>query len=321
MKIFYKMKRTILMLVLIPTAAICLCFKGEIFDNWKYLGQVPPRDKAELFAPEIIKHLAHSSPAFTPDGKEIYWSTVSENGEPRKIYFMRYENSHWSKPEIAPFSGKYHDDQPFISHDGQKMYFASKRPKLVNGPEELDIWISERAGRSWSQPKPIDKLIGFWTPSVTRTGTICFLDIIKDFQAKGYINQAGIFRSQWKNGAYSDPELLPEQINRKDSQNWCPFIAPDESYLIFSSDRDGGFGSGDLYICFRGKNGEWTEAVNMGETVNSEEQERFPGVSPDGKYLFFTRWYGEPNLHDLYWVDSGIIQKLRNQIPEKGNKR
>ena len=310
------MKRIILIFFLIPLALNFNCSQNRISESLKYFflsGQTPPGKTAQLFAPEIIRHLAHSSPTFTPDGKEIFWSTVSENNKPRTIYHIKYENNNWSAPKVAPFSGNYHDDHPFISYDGQKLYFASKRPKILNGPQENDIWISDRTDQGWGEPKPIDKLIGFWTPSVTRTGTIYFLDIIEEFEAKGFINRAGIFRSELINGEYSAPEFLSEKINKKDSQNWCPFIAPDESYLIFSSDREGGFGSGDLYICFRDENNEWKKPINMGESINTAKQERFPGVSPDGKYLFFTRWFAPPNHHDLYWIDADIINELKEQ--------
>ncbi|TFG79930.1 MAG: hypothetical protein E4H23_04300 [Chrysiogenales bacterium] len=284
-------------------------------ESWRYMGKTPPGKAAELFAPEIIKHLAHSSPTFTPDGKEIYWSTTSGENETRKIYYTKYENNKWSPSIVAPFSGNYHDDHPFISYDGKNLFFASKRPKEPSGSQENDIWIADKIEQGWSEPKPINNFIGLWTPTVTRTrqgiltgqGTLYFLDI-----ADGFKRNCGIFRSEFINGAYSTPELLPEQINQKDSLDWCPFIAADESYLIFSSDREGGYGSGDLYISFKEKNGNWRKAINMGAAINTDKQERFPGVSPDGKYLFFTRWHSEPNFHDLYWLDAGIINDLRN---------
>ena len=271
-----------------------------------YFGQTPPGLIPEVFAPEIINHLAHSSPTFTPDGKKIYWSTVSGNNETRKIYYVKFENDKWSKPMIANFSGNYHDDQPFISYDGEKLYFASKRPKTKNGNEEIDIWISDKTEQGWAEPKTINNLIGLWTPTVTRNGTIYFLEVIEGTRV--------ICRAEIINGEYSEIECLNEYINKKGSLNWCPFIAPDESYLIFSSDREGQFGSGDLYISFKNRNDEWQEAINMGNTVNTDKQERFPGVSPDGKYLFFTRWHSSPYYHDIYWVSSSIIEKLKKGI-------
>ena len=273
------------------------------------MGQTPPTNVAQLFAPDIIQHLAHSSPTFSPNGKEIYWSTTSDNKGTRKIYYVKYENNRWSEPIVVSFSGNYHDDHPFISNAGQKLYFASKRPKVVDGNQENDIWISTKTEQGWAEPTPIDNLIGFWTPSVTKQGTIYFLDL-----KSGYKGNCGLFRAESKNGDYSIPEFLPEHINQKDSQDWCPFISPDESYLIFSSDRKDGFGAGDLYICFRDESGKWKQPINMGESINSEKQERFPGVSPDGKYLFFTRWFGPPNFHDLYWIDANIIKAFKKKL-------
>jgi len=77
-----------------------------------------------------------------------------------------------------------------------------------------------------------------------------------------------------------------------------PFISPDESYLIFCYFRPGGQGTADLYISIREENGNWSEAQNIGNVINTEMLERFPSVSPDGKYLFFTRNRGE--VSDYY---------------------
>ena len=139
---------------------------------------------------------------------------------------------------------------------------------------------------------------------MTQNGTIFFLEIIEGTRV--------ICRAELKNGEYSEIECLNEKIYKKEALNWCPFIAPGESYLIFSSNRKGGFGSGDLYISFKNKSGEWQEAINMGALINTDKQERFPGVSPDGKYLFFTRWHSTPYYHDLYWIDARIIKNLRD---------
>ena len=288
--------------------AFFIILTGDLFgqnDSWKYLNQAPPGRKAELFAPAVINHIAHSSPSFTPDGKEIYWSTVGENNKTRKIYFVKYGNNKWSEPAIVSFSGDYHDDQPFVSYNGQKLYFASKRPKK-DGNTDNDIWISDKTESGWGEPKTIDNLIGFWTPAVTHTGTIYFIELIEQMPV--------ICKAEFNGGKYQDAEILNENINQKGARNWCPFIAPDESYLIFTSDREGGYGSGDLYISFKNDKGQWQKAINLGSSVNTDKQERFPGVSPDGKYLFFTRWLSQPYYHDLYWIDAGIINELKNIV-------
>jgi hypothetical protein len=302
------------------TVFVLVPAKAAENQEWKYLGQTPPGDTARLFAPEIMQHKVHSSPTFTPDGKEIYWSTVcepDETGGTRRIMVVRYENNRWTAPQAAHFSGQYHDDQPFISYDGRKVFFASKRPKTPGGEENLDLWYCTKTDNGWSEPTLINNSIGMWTPSVTRSGKLYYIDIIGDAAAKEYKeNATGIFRSEFINGKYSTPELLPDNINTKDYLDWCPCIAPDESYLIFSSHREGGYGSGDLYISYRDANGNWDDPINLGNKVNTHRQERFPGVSPDGKYLFFTRHYDTPCYHDLYWIEAKAVLPHLMGIPK-----
>jgi Tol biopolymer transport system component len=118
-----------------------------------------------------------------------------------------------------------------------------------------------------------------------------------------------IYRSVPRNGVYQEPENLGGAINSVHA-DFAPFISPDESFLIFTSvDRPGGFGGSDLYVSFRTEEGQWTEAINMGETVNSAGGELLTSLSPDGRFLFFS------GLRDgrkgVFWMHAGIIEELR----------
>lgn len=68
-------------------------------------------------------------------------------------------------------------------------------------------------------------------------------------------------------------------------------MAPDQSYIIFSSSgrRDGTGPVGDLYIGLRRADWTWEPARNLGPLVNTDRTEFCPVVSPDGRYLYFTR--------------------------------
>ena len=68
-----------------------------------------------------------------------------------------------------------------------------------------------------------------------------------------------------------------------------PYIAPDESYLIWDSVRENGYGSADLYISFRHIDGSWGPAINMGKDINSELEDAYGSITPDGKYFFFSQ--------------------------------
>ena len=188
----------------------------------------------------------------------------------------------------------------------QRIYFADK---------ENGLSFVEKQGNSWSEPKSLGLVARFpelkeaFFPSIAHNGTIYFMGYVE-----GQWNNIGIYRSELINGEYTKPELLPPSINAPGGmRNWAPFIAPDESYLIFCSTRGlPEYDQGDLYTCFRQPDGSWTEPVTLDAPINTNQMERFSNVSSDGKYLFFTRdtpGYDE----DVYWVSAKIIERLREK--------
>jgi len=222
---------------------------------------------------------------------------------------MRRNGDTWSTPSISQYNSG-----PVFSPDGKRLYFLPFGE--TNGEKKGPHYVEKRDG-SWSKPVCMDLLTRFpeikhaYNYSVTLDGTFYFLGHAEDL---GSMNDFGIYKINLNNGEYTKPELLPAEINvGKGLLTWTPYIAPDESYLLFSSNRlnpDKDFG--DIYICFRKSDGSWAEAINLGERINSEKQERFPTISPDGKYLFFTRWVA-PGNEDVLWVSAEIIQKLQKQ--------
>jgi hypothetical protein len=83
------------------------------------------------------------------------------------------------------------------------------------------------------------------------------------------------------------------------------YVDPNETYLIYCSNRPGTIGRGDLFISYKNADGSWTPSKNMGKEVNEDRTEYCPFVTPDGKYLLFTA------KGDIRWIDAGIIEKLR----------
>jgi len=283
-----------------------------------YLGQTPPGDTPIVFARGIVSDSLqqHSAPTFSPDGNEVFWQTNQLGNDKKWInYFktMRRIKDKWMAPEITPNS-----NTPFFSPSGKRLYFGSRK-------EGDDIYFVEKHVNKWSEPQYVNLISRFpeekfaYYPCIASKGTLYFSGF-----AVGHRNNNGIYRAELINGEYAKPELLPSSINTPGDSilNWTPYIAPDESYLIYSSRRmipkDE---KGDLYICFRQPDGSWTDPVSLGELINSKLNERFPTVSPDGKYLFFTRF--DPDYdEDVYWVSAGIIDKLKvKAIQEKQLKK
>jgi ankyrin repeat protein len=272
----------------------------------EYLGQKKPGLTPELFAPGVVStEKKELNSVFTPDGKEFYF-TIQGQGK-CKIMVMKQENNRWIKPGVTSFSGEgeYCDIDLFISPDGKKLYYCSNRP--LEGKEEskkdFDIWVVERIKDGWSAPQNLGNLINSteddFYPSVTRDGTIYFNSLRPD--SKG---SRDIYRSKPVNGKYEKVENVGDVINSEFFEGDV-LISPDEDYMIYTVDRPGGFGRGDLYLSFRDKNDNWTTPENMGNKINTEHHEYCPILSPDGKFLFFSR------NNDIFWMDAGIIQKFK----------
>jgi Tol biopolymer transport system component len=108
---------------------------------------------------------------------------------------------------------------------------------------------------------------------------------------------------------FAEPVDLGDLVNRGGASHG--FVAPDESYLLFNSPRAGSFTKNDIWISFRGKDGAWMAPVNLGKRINCDAMAVLcPTVSPDGKYLFFTRLQ-EGGTGYVYWVSTRVIEEAR----------
>jgi Tol biopolymer transport system component len=268
----------------------------------EYFGEQLPGNEAIVFAKNIISTTLyeHSAPAFSPDGNVVLW-TVLEMNKPARLLEMTMQNNIWSAPHAPLFADTVYDDfYPFFSSDGQKLFFSSRR-MLPSGSEvnDMRLWVVEREGNKWKTPVPIDSSVskGFeYAHSVSKNGNLYF-------SARNIIDGKAVWKiycSRFDNGNYLQPQPLDSNINNGSYVDG-PLVSADEEFLIFESDRLGGEGSIDLYICFKKKNGEWSNPLNMGPKVNSAAAERFAGLSPDGKFLFFGS-NRAGNLPDIYWM-------------------
>ena len=263
----------------------------------------------------------HSSLAFSPDGTEIFWSIWElphdlEN-KPQVIKFSTFKDGRWTKAEKAPFTGKFRDGGPCFSPDGNRIYFYSRRPLNPDETEmnDNDIWFVERTANGWSQAQNAGSAINTEytdaAPCIAANGNLYFTSNRNQYPDETGNND--LFMAEFKDGNYLQAQALSNRINTDYARESFSFIAPDESYLIFSRDSrkfvDGKMVSGDrrLMISFKSKEGEWMEAIDMGEQFYKS---RFPSVSPDEKQLFFTK-YSENSSEDFYRVDAKIIEELR----------
>jgi Tol biopolymer transport system component len=254
----------------------------------------------------------HGVVTFSPSGQEVVWSVVDPARRASALLRMVVRDGRWGPPESPAFSSTSSDDVPFFSPDGSRLFFLSDRPSQEGtGRSKENIWYVERAGEGWSEASlldtPANEMDLHWQFSLSRDGTLFFAS--SDGRGMG-LND--IWRSALVDGVYQEPENLGPAINSP-HPDFAPFIAPDESFLIFTSvDRPEGSGGSDLYVSFRDLGGSWTEAVNLGEPVNSPGGELLASRSPDGRYLFFTGM--RDGRKGTFWVEARVVEDLRSRI-------
>jgi len=252
-----------------------------------YLGQKPPGSIPELFAPSIIKtNYREAEAAFTPDLKEFYFRRRGGEYKNNTLVVVQYKDNQWTESVVPPRAG-----EPFISPDGKILYLGNK--------------YRERSNSGWSDVKSLGasfKDIPIMRLTVSSKGTYFFDEA----------SEIGNIRySRLIDGKREKPRTLNKDIDMG-RMKAHPFIAPDESYLIWDDEAEGGYGDNDLYISFRQKDGSWSAAINLGDQINTEFAEAYGSVSPDGKYFFFHRSFGG-DTGDIYWVDAQFIETLRPQ--------
>ncbi len=280
-----------------------------------------PTETPTVFAPGVISTEGHveGSIVFNPEMTELFFQR-RKSGESHNIYTMKLINGEWTKPALTSFSQNkaYLDLHPRLSPDGHRLYFGSTRPLPDSTKSSgLHQWYVERNDNEWGEPQLL--LPAFlkdeWTMCVTPSekGNLYFT-----YRASGEkMKDEGIYYAVTQGDHYGAIQSMGPNING--DGNWIahPFVASDESYVLYDAERTTIPENGDLYITFK-QDDAWSESYSLGPDINTEISEGAATVSPDGKYLFFSRgsektradgstyWTG-----NIYWVD---FEKLKRRL-------
>lgn len=273
-----------------------------------YIDNNIPGTEPLIFAPGVIT-------------TQVYEGCSGFNKEMDKFYFQRWignfpnlflterKQSKWLEPRLIKNSFKAPVYDFTISPDGMKLVFASPEQigRLGTDQKGHNIFLLEKKDNEWIHTSTfsdskINTIYHDSYPCLAENGNLYFFS-----NRPGGYGKTDIYFSENKDGNYTTPINMGERFNTNFDE-WDPFIAPDENYLIFCSKKPGGNGEDDLYISFKNKNA-WSLPINMGNKINTKFSENRPYVTPDGKYMFFTRnIFGN---RDIYWISGQIIEELK----------
>ena len=297
--------------------------------NLTLLSSQIPTDTPLVFAPGIISidNYHSASITFNTDMTELVFNHRKPEERPN-IYSMKLTDGKWSKPQPAPFSTNKEnlDFHPRFTPKGDRLYFGSTRPindtlKASNTRIRLHQWYVEKnENGDWSEPilmgQPfVDIYIMGAVPS--ENGNLYFTS-----GTRVGADDEGIYYAINQNGQYASIEKMDDVINSNGRFIAHPFIAPDESYLIYDSEKATEPNNNDLFISFN-QNGTWSKSYSLGPKINTKLAEGAATVSPDGKFLFFSRSEEKERedgstywVSKIYWAD---FIKLKKEILENIN--
>lgn len=244
----------------------------------------------ELVAAGVIStDRGEAFPTLTPDGTLLYFATHEPGWTGFHIVESRLVDGRWTRPSPVSFDTPYNDRSPFMSPDGQTLFFSSDRPlpdARSTRAGDFNLWYVERtADGRWSEPQSVSGVnsrANDFHPAVTAGGTLYFSS-----NRPGGHGQYDLYRAERAADGYANPVNLGPGINTAGEETDV-YVSPDESYLIVvATDRAGGFGGDDLWLSTRHED-SWSPLVNLGEPVNSSSYEYGPFVSADRRALYFT---------------------------------
>jgi Tol biopolymer transport system component len=217
-----------------------------------------------------------SSPSFLSGGDALLYA---RNGA---IVESTKRNDSWSQPVTVPFSGRRNDMDPVFSPDGSYAIFSSTRPPAA--PKgTANLWKVTRTKNGWSAPRMLPASVNdgafLVAPSIANDGTLYYLRIGSDHSHR-------LYRSRLDGDTYLQSE--PLSFSGQDARDYDPGIAPDQSFVIFSSaNRLSGDSKRHLFVAFA-RSGAWGPVVPLRYQGDTGSDDGGALIGRDGETLYFT---------------------------------
>ncbi|WP_448100002.1 TolB family protein [Luteibacter jiangsuensis] len=244
----------------------------------------------ELLAPGLVSTgLQETTAAVSPDGATLVFMRSDLAEKDDTLLVSRRRGGQWSTPEVAPFSGEWHDSEPTFSPDGRRLYFVSNRPPHAgNAPlvtemgghrfPGTNLWYAERAadGR-WGHPVHVEGALNdgamIYNPTIAANGDVYF---------SAHRPDSGKFYQIYVSRQTPQGLAPPERVDLGDiaRNRMDPAIDPKQRFIVYAGDEGDSLGRADIYIAFREPDGHWGHPEHLAGDVNSEGLENAPSLGP-----------------------------------------
>ncbi len=264
--------------------------RKAFIDAYYYLGVLYRMQEDFYYSRQCFLYYQNSFKEKTFDynaiDHELQKTTVAED-------FMASPKNVVIKKLGTNVNSPYADYAPFISPEGDALYFTSRRKgSSENEKDPLgyyyeDIYKCDKVQKNWGNAYDLSK------PFNTRLNDAC-LGFSKDgkimylFRTEPDLVGGDIYYSVLKDNQWSVPQKFSARLNENGYVESSLTISPDEKTIYFSSNRPGGYGGKDLYRIVKLPNKEWSLPQNLGAAVNTPYDEDAPFIASDGVSLYFS---------------------------------
>ncbi len=273
-----------------------------------YLGQETPDTIPQIFGKDIISVDGRFDMGFamSPNGKSMVFGVADET-DPKGtcLYLMNNIDGIWSSPDKSFLPDNVNTFFPMFGPSGDKLYFAKS-----NG-SDTDLWSAEFVDHSAIAPQPLDSIFNSKSREAghgkAKSGAFYFTSN-RDDQ-----NQCcgDIYYAKPTSGRYTNIQRSAMLSSEADEESL--FLSPNGRYIIVQAWKGEFQSKHDLYISYRTIHGSWTPLKRLNDHINGKEIEQRPFVSPDHKFLFFSRMKilrenGRDSYDsDIYWVSTKSV--------------
>ncbi len=261
---------------------------------------------------------------FADDGTMVYCSARQDmavaDGDRKDLYIATFNDrtGTWNTPvnmgipvNAAPATGidplrKGDDREPWISADGNTIYFKSDRLATTVPQNNNDIFVTRKVDGQWAEPE----LVGYpistdegdeHCPAILQDGeTLCFAS-----RRAGGFGGSDIYCSrQDADGNWLEPVNQGPNINTEGEE--FHFSQAADGTVYFTSSRPGGFGGMDIWAAESRGADSWGPAFNLGPRINTAGADMCPAFPPGQETItwFSTRSDNSLGNIDIFWTNT-----------------
>lgn len=278
-------------------------------------------EMAENVDPHINTAYTEILPIISPDGNTLYFvrsdhpQNYSGSMKSQDVWMADVTNGMADAKATKvpkPLNTQQYNMIAGVSPDGNSMMikgifdkdgkYAKKGYSMVyrtatgwGSPEAIDIDNYENMAKG-------DYVGAYWTQDGKH--------IVMSFSESSSDNSQDLYVShRADNGDWSKPKKLGATINGTGDDH-SPFLASDGKTLYYSSDREGGLGSNDIWMSKREDDSwtKWSEPINLGEEINTDQWDAYYSIDAQGKYAYMASSKGSKGKEDIIRI------KLKEEV-------